>query len=59
MGSYYNVINVGPISSIGLNAENKSNIDWPILIIGTEPRTIDQAQSPYLPSVEVVSKLPR
>ena len=25
--SYYNEINIGPISSIGPNGENKSNID--------------------------------
>jgi len=46
IGPYYNRMNIMPISSGGLIAGNKSNMDRPILTIDIEPRPIDQAQSP-------------
>ena len=56
---YYNGINIGPISSIDPNGGNKSNINWPIIIISIGPRIIGQAQCPSRPSANVMFELLR
>ena len=46
---YYNGIKFGPILSIDPSGGNKSNINYPILIMNIKPRIVGQAQYPSKP----------